>query len=357
MRRSKATNIFMSIVSWLMLIVSIFIGIGVSFFRLGITFADALKTVEFWVGIGVTFIVNFIIFTSASAISTNKEFESNDDYKTKVKNVDKVNSVTGLEYVEDFLEDHYTDKKYEKVIKKLKNKLERIKRRVDRNGFNLRTPERQIFKPRKWYRWFNGKNKFNRILYKYTNLKERIEDPVLKEDVKYMYVKGIIRVTKAYLSDGIKKYKFDRDPDKPESAFMLYATKGVQRFLPHLIFAVTTSNIAIEWLVDGYSKAFWIDLAFKILSYLLAIVSGYMFGKTFFQSQYLGLEIRRENLLQKYILWLKKNHPEVMQTSQQRIREQERLEMEEMTKAKLEQQKIDERAKALEAAMKNEGQI
>jgi len=40
----------------------------------------------------------------------------------------------------------------------------------------------------------------------------------------------------------------------------------------------------------------------KLLSYLITMISGYMFGKIYFADLFLDLEIKRENLLQKYII-------------------------------------------------------
>ena len=186
-----------------------------------------------------------------------------------------------------------------KTLKKFKNKLERVKRRVDRRGFNFIVPSKQIFKPLKWYRPFNGKRVFNRLYEKYNRLKDKINNPELREEMKYTHVRGIFRVTKSYLSDGIKKYNFNRDPDKPVNGLSVQAGKGLQRLAFSLVLVLFGSNIAIELINQGFTQAFWIDLGMKLLSYLITIISGYMFGKTYFAEVFLDLEIKRENLLQK----------------------------------------------------------
>ena len=237
MRRSKATNVFLQIVSFLMLIVAIMMGVGTKFFEFDFNLNEEIKLVSFWILLGVSTLLTSVMFYSASSISNGNEFGSNADYKLKVKNVNEINSITALEYAEEFLEDHFIDKKYEKMVKKLKNKLERVKRRSDRRGFNFLTPSRQIFKPLRWFRWFNGKHTFNRLLDKYTFLKERIASSELREEMKYTYIHGIFRVTKSYLSDGIKKYNFNRDPDKPVSGLSVQATKGLERLTFSLVFS------------------------------------------------------------------------------------------------------------------------
>ena len=348
MRRSKSTNAFVIIVSILMLIIAIGLGIGTKFFEFDFDFNEQIKLVSFWIALAISTLLTTVMFYSASSISSSNEFRSNEDYKLKVKNVNKINSTTGLEYAEEFLEDHYIDKKYDKMVKKLKNKLERVKRRVDRKGFNFLTPDRQIFKPLIWYRWFNGKKLFNRLYAKYTKLKNRIYSDDLREEMKYTYVGGIFRVTKSYLSDGIKKYNFNSDPDKPASGFRLLAGKGLERLTFSLILVLFGSNMAIEIIDQGFTNAFWIDLGMKLLSYLITMISGYMFGKIYFADLFLDLEIKRENLLQKYIIWLKKNHPDVWDRALIKIRNEEQAERDANTKAEAEQRLIEQKAKIFE---------
>ena len=353
MRRSRTTNIFIQIVSLLMLIVAILLGVGTKFFEFDFNLNEQIRLVSFWILLGISTLLTSVMFYSSSSISSSNEFSSNEDYKLKVKNVNKINTMTGLEYAEDFLEDHYIDKKYEKMINKLKNKLEKVKKKADRRGFNFVNPSRQIFKPIKWYRWFNGRFVFNRLLERYNKLKDRISNPELREEMKYTYIRGIFRVTKSYLSDGIKKYKFNADPDKPTSGISIMAGKGLQRLATSLVIVLFGSNMAITIIDQGFTNVFWIDLGMKLLSYMITIIFGYMFGKTYFAEVFLDLEIKRENLLQKYIIWLKRNHSDVWNESLSRMRTAEQDEADAKRRAEAEQKRIEENAKVFEASMRN----
>ena len=73
----------------------------------------------------------------------------------------------GLEYAEDFLDEHYIDKKYEKVLKKFKNKLERVRKKADRRGYNFVEPEKQEFRGNIFTKIFRTRQRFNRIYKKY----------------------------------------------------------------------------------------------------------------------------------------------------------------------------------------------
>ena len=119
MRRSKTTNIFLQIVAFIMLVVAILLGVGTKFFEFDFNLNEQIQLVSFWILLGISTLLTSVMFYSTSSISTSKEFSTNDDYKTKVNNVNDINSMTGLEYAEDFLEDHYIDKKYEKNIKEI----------------------------------------------------------------------------------------------------------------------------------------------------------------------------------------------------------------------------------------------
>ena len=337
-RRSKQTNIFLQIVSFIMIFVAIGLGIGTKFFDFGFNLDEEVVTVSFWILFVISTMLTLVMFFSSSSISTSKEFESNEDYHKKVKNVNEVNTVTGLEYAEDFLDEHYIDKKYEKVLKKFKNKLERVRKKADRRGYNFVEPEKQEFRGNIFTKIFRTRQRFNRIYKKYKKLKDKIEDPSLRDDVKYRYVRGVYRVVKAYLSDGVKKYNLNRDPDKPVSGVSVQAKKGSQKLAFSLIIVLFSSNIAYDIIDQGFNSAFWIDLGLKIVSYLTTIVNGYMFGKTYFGDVYLDLEIKRENLLQKYIRWLKNNHPAEWSSMLQQRKNLREKEMEMRVKTDLERE-------------------
>jgi hypothetical protein len=350
-KRSRSTSIFLQAISYVFLILSIFAGIGIKFFDLFFNFNEEIRTTAFWIAFAISTILTFIMFFSSSSISTNKEFKSNDDYKKKLENNKEVNVITGLEYAEDFLDEHFLDKKYDKVLRKLKNKMERIKKRVDRRGYNFKDPEKHIFKPIRWYRWFNGKLRFDRLYRKYTKVKDKIESPDLREDLKYTYVRGIYRVTKVYLSDGINKYSINGDPDKPASAIGLHAKKGSQRLIISFITVLFMGQIAYELIDQGFTQEFWIDLIMKLISYLVTIVNGFIYGKLFFDEVYLGTEMKRENLLEKYIKWLIVNHPATWEDAKRYKHQlyQDRLDAE--ARIKLENEKISKQAKSIEESM------
>ena len=82
-----------------------------------------------------------------------------------------------------------------------------------------------------------------------------------------------------------------------------------------------------------------------------------MFGKTYFGDVYLDLEIKRENLLQKYIRWLKNNHPAEWSSMLQQRKNLREKEMEMRVKTDLERERQEEVAKKLEDSMKKSGML
>ena len=349
--RSKGTRWFLQFMSFFMLVFAVFLGVGTKFVDFMFGFNSEMLTTSFWVLFAISTVLTFVMFYSSSSISTNKEFGSNDDFKLKVKNIKEVNVITGLEYSDDFLDEHFLDKKYNKVIKKLKNKIEKVKKKADRNGFNLYEPEKMLFRKKTWYWPFNKEKKYNKVLKKYMRLKEKHDSPTLKEETKYTYVKGIYRVTRAYLSDGIKKYSVNDDPDKPVSGMSVQARKGSQKLALSLMITIAGANVGYKLLTDGFSNDFWIDLAMKLVAYSITIVNGFMFGKTYFNDVFLDFEIKRENLLQKYVRWLKSNHPEAWNSSLQEKKDLQQREIEATASAKLKQIEVEFRAKEIETSM------
>lgn len=353
--QNKNSSIFMKVVSIAMIVAAIGLGVGTKFFDLSIGAGESWNDISFWILIGISTLLTFTMFFSAKNISNTTELDTNQPYLDKHKSIKEANIITGLEHSDEFLDEHYIDKKVDKFTKKMRNKLARVRRKSDRKGYNFFEPEKHVFKPLKWYRWFNGKWRFNRLLKKRNKFLDKVESPTLRNDLKYKHIRGVFRVTRAYLSDGINKYSDRRDPDRPVSGMAVSTSKGVQKLAISLIIVLFGANIGYELLADGFDSSFWVDLAMKLVSYLTTIVNGYLFGKVFFQDVHMDLAIKRENLLQKYIQWVKSKYPESWQKMLSNRKALQTQEIEIAQQIKHDEAKAAARALKIEEGMKANG--
>lgn len=313
--RNRGTRVFMQAMSILMIIIAILLGIGIDFVDFIFNPMDKLGNIAFWIVFAVSTLLTFIMYFSSSSFSTNKEFSGNMDFIQKNKNIKEINEITGLEHVEEFLDEHYVDKKYERVKRDLEKKLDRYRRKADKMGMDINNPEKNEFKSITWYRWFNGKIRITRLNKKYSKTLAEYENEDLREQLRYRYVKRVYRVTKSYMSDGVKKIDMKSDPDKPTSGAGIHVTKGATKLAISMTVTIFASSIGYELISQGYTHAMWIDMLMKLVSYSISIINGFVFGKIYFDNVHLDFAIKRENLVQKYVQWLKVKYPEAWKRS------------------------------------------
>jgi hypothetical protein len=176
--------------------------------------------------------------------------------------------------------------------------MEKIKSRADKKGFNISSDiSRNQFKSKK------EEKLFFKLQKEYKRVKENIDSKTLKDELRYTYVKGVFRVTRPYVSDGIKKYEEHKDNDKPESGFKFNIKSALLKILVSVaIGGVLTSIVFQINTTKSIDGAFMIFAFSRLVLFLINYIMGKMQGDSYFESVVLDFVIKREFVIQKYLI-------------------------------------------------------
>jgi len=306
-KTTTVKNTLTVLIAVLSIILSMGIALGIDFIIPSVNFEEQIRTARYWINFGILNGSLIVIFFAMSILSRLKRLKNDEEYHEKKKDIRKVISLTGLEKVEFFLDEYYLDKKHERQLNIYRNRIEKIKAIADKKSYNiLGTVENNQFKNDK------EEKEFKKLLYKYNLLKEMIDNPNLRNDLRYTYIPGVYRVSRSYISDGVRKYEEFKDNDKPEDGFKYNLKTITFRLLWSVALGAILTSILFEVnITKELDVAFLIFALSRAILFLMNMLSGKLQGDSYFESIILDFEIKREFVLQKYLLWLKKNHPEI----------------------------------------------
>jgi hypothetical protein len=299
---------------------SLALSIGLDFVIFGFKTAEELLTLEYWAETGLHLLSMLLFFYVISDIFKNREIKMNEDYLAKRKTISSAINLTGLEDSDTFLEEHYNNKKYERYQSIIRNKMERIREKADKKGWYLDSKEEK-----KDFKWFFSRWKYQSMRRQYAKLREKLNSPTLREDIKTMYVPDVYRVRRSFLSDGIASNESDRqDPDKPLSKKTFFAAITFEKVLVTILTSFFISSFLFE-LNENYvvDVAFWVMVGSRLISYLIHFFMGRENGLVFFELLIYETEVKRENLIQKYLLWFKHRHSDVWKSLTNKNKQEE----------------------------------
>jgi hypothetical protein len=313
-------KIFSVLPSVLAVVTSLALSIGLDFVIFGFKTAEELLTLEYWAETGLHLLAMLLFFYVISDIFKNREIKYNEDYLAKRKVISSAINMTGLEDSDSFLEEHYNDKKYDRYISIIKSKMEKIREEADKKGWYLESNEEK-----KDFKWIFSKWKYQSMRREFAKLKEKINNPKLREDIKSIYVPNVYRVRRAFLSDGIASNNSDTvDPDKPLSKKTFFAAITFEKVLITALTSLFVTSFLLE-LNENYivDIAFWVMVASRLISYLIHFFMGRENGLIYFELLIFETEVKRENLIQKYLLWFKGRHPEAWKSITNKNKQEE----------------------------------